>query len=200
MNNIKDSLCSIISTIMPEDNEISCYEQQADDLKITRVLLDLLLANTIFKTLVACINCSKDECESCSNRIFKSLEQLCSERSLHNEWKKFSIFHLRFVYENYAELNPAVQNYLYWEMKHVNTDISADEELICQQEENEDVVIEYLYNVLANEQKLLQEELSLRCLFETILILDTHILNEERFKELIENNKPALQNVLAYEN
>lgn len=196
MKQIRDCLCDIISTIIPEEEEVSCYEQKTDNLKIAKILLDLLFSNNIFKMFAACCSCSKTECSDCSNRVFKQLEQLCAETPLHQEWKEFSLFHLHYMLDNMVDLNPSVQVYVDWELKNYkNTQLQIIE--LEEQGDNEELIIEYLYTVTMDTERIRQEENSIRLLFESILLLNTNILKDERFQEIIEKNSDQLKRVLS---
>ena len=196
MKQIRDCLCDIISTIIPEEEEVSCYEQKTDNLKIAKILLDLLFSNNIFKMFAACCSCSKTECQDCSNRVFKQLEQLCAETPLHQEWKEFSLFHLHYMLDNMVDLNPSVQVYVDWELKNYkNTQLQIIE--LEEQGDNEELIIEYLYTVTMDTERIRQEENSIRLLFESILLLNTNILKDERFQEIIEKNSDQLKRVLS---
>ena len=196
MKQIRDCLCDIISTIIPEEEEVSCYEQKTDNLKIAKILLDLLFSNNIFKMFAACCSCSNTDCSDCSNRVFKQLEQLCAETPLRQEWKEFSIFHLHYMLDNGVDLNPSVQVYVDWELKNYNnTQLQIIE--LEEQGDNEELILEYLDTVTVNTERIRQEEKSIRLLFESILLLNTNILKDERFQEIIEKNSNQLKNVLS---
>ena len=196
MKQIRDCLCDIISTIIPEEEEVFCYEQKTDNLKIAKILLDLLFSNNIFKMFAACCSCSKTECQDCSNRVFKQLEQLCAETPLHQEWKEFSLFHLHYMLDNMVDLNPSVQVYVDWELKNYkNTQLQIIE--LEEQGDNEELIIEYLYTVTMDTERIRQEENSIRLLFESILLLNTNILKDERFQEIVTQNSDQLKRVLS---
>ncbi len=193
MKQIRDYLCDIISTIIPEAEEVSCYEAKTDNLKIAQILLDLLFSNNIFKMFAACCSCSKSECEDCSNRIFHQLEQLCAETPLHHEWKEFSLFHLHYILDNFADLNLSVQVYTSWELHNKNNP-QAD---VYEQGDNEELIIDYLYSVLSDKKKIKREQDSLRFLFESILLLNTNLIKDERFQDIIIGNAADLKSVIA---
>ena len=196
MKEVRDILCDIISTIIPEEEEVSCYEQKTDNLKIAKILLDLLFSNNIFKMFAACCSCSKTECQDCSNRVFKQLEQLCAETPLHQEWKEFSLFHLHYMFDNMVDLNPSVQVYVDWELKNYNnTQLQIIE--LEEQGDNENLIFEFLDTVTVNTERIQREEKSIRLLFESILLLNTNILKDERFQGLIYENSDQLKNVLS---
>lgn len=196
MKQIRDCLCDIISTIIPEEEEVSCYEQKTDNLKIAKILLDLLFSNNIFKMFAACCSCSKTECSDCSNRVFKQLEQLCAETPLHQEWTEFSLFHLHYMLDNMVDLNPSVQVYVDWELNHKNNSQLTTEN-IYKQGDNEELILEYLYSVTMDTERIQMEESSLRLLFESILLLNTNILKDERFQEIVTKNSDQLKSVLS---
>lgn len=196
MKQIRDCLCDIISTIIPEEEEVSCYEQKTDNLKIAKILLDLLFSNNIFKMFAACCSCSKTECSDCSNRVFKQLEQLCAETPLHQEWTEFSLFHLHYMLDNMVDLNPSVQVYVDWELNHKNNSQLTTEN-IYEQGDNEELILEYLYSVTMDTERIQMEESSLRLLFESILLLNTNILKDERFQEIVTKNSDQLKSVLS---
>ena len=196
MKQIRDCLCDIISTIIPEEEEVSCYEQKTDNLKIAKILLDLLFSNNIFKMFAACCSCSKTECSDCSNRVFKQLEQLCAETPLHQEWTEFSLFHLHYMLDNMVDLTPSVQVYVDWELNHKNNSQLTTEN-IYEQGDNEELILEYLYSVTMDTERIQMEESSLRLLFESILLLNTNILKDERFQEIVTKNSDQLTSVLS---
>lgn len=196
MKQIRDCLCDIISTIIPEEEEVSCYEQKTDNLKIAKILLDLLFSNNIFKMFAACCSCSKTECSDCSNRVFKQLEQLCAETPLHQEWKEFSLFHLHYMLDNMVDLNLSVYIYVDWELNHKNNSQLTTEN-IYEQGDNEELILEYLYSVTMDTERIQMEESSLRLLFESILLLNTNILKDERFQEIVTKNSDQLKSVLS---
>ena len=147
---------------------------------------------------VACCSCSKNDCNDCSNRIFQQLEQLCAETPLHQEWKAFSLFHLHYTLDNMVDLNPSVQVYVSWELSHQSS-IQPElyEQGLYEQGDNEELILEYLYTVTTDIERIKREESSLRLLFESILILKTNILNDARFQEIISQNSELLKHALS---
>ena len=74
------------------------------------------------------------------------------------------------------------------------------EEETWEQGDNEELMYSYLDTVCASPSTLEREESSLRFLLEAILILNTHILEEERFKQLINDYETILKGQLSLQN
>ena len=95
-----------------------------------------------------------------------------------------------------VDLNPSVQVYVDWELKNYNnTQLQIIE--LEEQGDNENLIFEFLDTVTVNTERIRQEEKSIRLLFESILLLNTNILKDERFQEIIEKNSNQLKNVLS---
>ena len=52
MENIRNTICDIISIMIPDEEEIKNYRLRSDDIKLADALLDLVVSNLIFKVLV----------------------------------------------------------------------------------------------------------------------------------------------------
>ena len=182
MKTILEDICDIISTIMPDEEEIKIYEERSNNLSYTDILLDLLVSNLIFKML-AVRNASDDS----------------ENENLLTEWKDFSLFHVHYIAENYP-LNPTVHKYLLHELKlHEKTDITEQE--LWERDDNEELVYDYTNFIISNLKTINQEELnSLRYLFEGIILLNSHILEEEKYTELIQEHLKEFQNELSLKN
>ena len=69
--------------------------------------------------------------------------------------------------------------------------------VIYEQGDNEELILEYLYTVTMDTERIRQEENSIRLLFESILLLNTNILKDERFQEIVTKNSDQLKRVLS---
>ena len=95
-----------------------------------------------------------------------------------------------------VDLNPSVQVYVDWELKNYNnTQLQIIE--LEEQGDNENLIFEFLDTVTVNTERIQREEKSIRLLFESILLLNTNILKDERFQGLIYENSDQLKNVLS---
>ena len=200
MKTILEDICDIISTIMPDEEEIKIYEERSNNLSYTDILLDLLVSNLIFKML-AVRNASDDSEYDApgSNPLINSLKLFCKNENLLTEWKDFSLFHVHYIAENYP-LNPTVHKYLLHELKlHEKTDITEQE--LWERDDNEELVYDYTNFIISNLKTINQEELnSLRYLFEGKILLNCHILEEEKNTELIQEHLKEYQNELSLKN
>lgn len=191
MKNLIDDICRIISTIMPNEEAIEIYKEQTDNTVSANLLLDLLHANIFFKILVVGNSKYNDDTDG-NNSVINDLKALMKNHELNREWNRLSNLHLHYMLDNYENIHPAVYHYLKFEL----SENSPDED---EQGDNEEVIISYLDSLVEEPAKIIREEASLRLLLECIVILDTHILEEERFGDIIRKNMRELEQVLAYE-
>lgn len=198
MKKIKNIICDIISTIMPNEEEIKIFKQRSDDIKIADMLLDLLVSNLIFKIFVLKNSDCRDGCKGQCGAVIDEIKKICDNKELNREWLTLSRLHIFYMLETTEELNPSVRKYLQFETQKLGKELSEEE--IWEQGDNEELIFSFLDTIVSDEILLQQEETSLRLLLESIIILNLHIAEEDRFQDLIRNNEAMLKGQLALEN
>ena len=198
MKKIKNVICDIISTIMPDEEEIKIFKQRSDDIKIADMLLDLLVSNLIFKIFVLKNSDCRDGCKGQCGAVIDEIKKICDNKELNREWLTLSRLHIFYMLETTEELNPSVRKYLQFETQKLGKELSEEE--IWEQGDNEELIFSFLDTIVSDEILLQQEETSLRLLLESIIILNLHIAEEDRFQDLIRNNEAMLKGQLALEN
>ena len=198
MKKIKNGICDIISTIMPDEEEIKIFKQRSDDIKIADMLLDLLVSNLIFKIFVLKNSDCRDGCKGQCGAVIDEIKKICDNKELNHEWLTLSRLHIFYQLETREELNPSVRKYLHFETQKLGKELSEEE--IWEQGDNEELIFSFLDTIVSDEILLQQEETSLRLLLESIIILNLHIAEEDRFQDLIRNNEAMLKGQLALEN
>ncbi len=198
MKKIKNVICDIISTIMPNEEEIKIFKQRSDDIKIADMLLDLLVSNLIFKIFVLKNSDCRDGCKGQCGAVIDEIKKICDNKELNREWLTLSRLHIFYMLETTEELNPSVRKYLQFETQKLGKALSEEE--IWEQGDNEELIFSFLDTIVSDEILLQQEETSLRLLLESIIILNLHIAEEDRFQDLIRNNEAMLKGQLALEN
>ena len=197
MENIRNTICDIISIMIPDEEEIKNYRLRSDDIKLADALLDLVVSNLIFKVLVLKNSLCKEGCNNKCGIIIERIKTICEDRNLQKEWKILSQLHIEHNLEK-EELNASVAKYVKFEFEHFGQALSEEE--TWEQGDNEELIYSYLDTVCASQSTLEREENSLRFLLEAILILNTHILEEERFKQLINDYETILKGQLSLQN
>ncbi len=199
MKTIIEDICDIISTIMPDEEEIKIYKQRCDNIFFADMLLDILVSNLIFKLFVV-RNASTDEEYNAPSSVafLTKLKQVFNNEELNKEWLTFSRLHIEYVL-TWEDLNPSVRKFLEFEFEYEHKDIFSETE-IWEQGDNEELIFDYLTHLTEKPERIKTDEQSLRILLEGIVILHPHILVEERFQELIGDNMKELRSVLALEN
>lgn len=198
MKKIKNVICDIISTIMPDEEEIKIFKQRSDDIKIADMLLDLLVSNLIFKIFVLKNSDCRDGCKGQCGAVIDEIKKICDNKELNHEWLTLSHLHIFYQLETREELNPSVRKYLHFEAKKLGKELSEEE--LWEQGDNEELIFSFLDTVVSDESLLQKEETSLRLLLESVIILNLHIAEEDRFQDLIRNNEAMLKGQLALEN
>ena len=198
MKKIKNGICDIISTIMPDEEEIKIFKQRSDDIKIADMLLDLLVSNLIFKIFVLKNSDCRDGCNGQCGAVIDEIKKICDNKELNHEWLTLSRLHIFYQLETREELNPSVRKYLHFEAKKLGKELSEEE--LWEQGDNEELIFSFLDTVVSDEPHLQKEETSLRLLLESVIILNLHIAEEDRFQDLIRNNEAMLKGQLALEN
>ncbi len=198
MKKIKNGICDIISTIMPDEEEIKIFKQRSDDIKIADMLLDLLVSNLIFKIFVLKNSDCRDGCKGQCGAVIDEIKKICDNKELNHEWLTLSRLHIFYQLETREELNPSVRKYLHFETQKLGKELSEEE--IWEQGDNEELIFSFLDTVVFDESLLQKEETSLRLLLESVIILNLHIAEEDRFQDLIRNNEAMLKGQLALEN
>lgn len=198
MKKIKNGICDIISTIMPDEEEIKIFKQRSDDIKIADMLLDLLVSNLIFKIFVLKNSDCRDGCKGQCGAVIDEIKKICDNKELNHEWLTLSRLHIFYQLETREELNPSVRKYLHFETQKLGKELSEEE--IWEQGDNEELIFSFLDTVVSDESLLQKEETSLRLLLESVIILNLHIAEEDRFQDLIRNNEAMLKGQLALEN
>ena len=198
MKKIKNVICDIISTIMPDEEEIKIFKQRSDDIKIADMLLDLLVSNLIFKIFVLKNSDCRDGCNGQCGAVIDEIKKICDNKELNHEWLTLSRLHIFYQLETLEELNPSVRKYLHFEAKKLGKELSEEE--LWEQGDNEELIFSFLDTVVSDEPHLQKEETSLRLLLESVIILNLHIAEEDRFQDLIRNNEAMLKGQLALEN
>ena len=198
MKKIKNVICDIISTIMPDEEEIKIFKQRSDDIKIADMLLDLLVSNLIFKIFVLKNSDCRDGCKGQCGAVIDEIKKICDNKELNHEWLTLSRLHIFYQLETREELNPSVRKYLHFETQKLGKELSEEE--IWEQGDNEELIFSFLDTVVSDESLLQKEETSLRLLLESVIILNLHIAEEDRFQDLIRNNEAMLKGQLALEN
>ncbi len=198
MKKIKNVICDIISTIMPDEEEIKIFKQRSDDIKIADMLLDLLVSNLIFKIFVLKNSDCRDGCKGQCGAVIDEIKKICDNKELNHEWLTLSHLHIFYQLETREELNPSVRKYLHFEAKKLGKELSEEE--LWEQGDNEELIFSFLDTVVSDEPHLQKEETSLRLLLESVIILNLHIAEEDRFQDLIRNNEAMLKGQLALEN
>lgn len=198
MKKIKNVICDIISTIMPDEEEIKIFKQRSDDIKIADMLLDLLVSNLIFKIFVLKNSDCRDGCNGQCGAVIDEIKKICDNKELNHEWLTLSRLHIFYQLETREELNPSVRKYLHFEAKKLGKELSEEE--LWEQGDNEELIFSFLDTVVSDEPHLQKEETSLRLLLESVIILNLHIAEEDRFQDLIRNNEAMLKGQLALEN
>lgn len=198
MKKIKNVICDIISTIMPNEEEIKIFKQRSDDIKIADMLLDLLVSNLIFKIFVLKNSDCRDGCNGQCGAVIDEIKKICDNKELNHEWLTLSRLHIFYQLETREELNPSVRKYLHFEAKKLGKELSEEE--LWEQGDNEELIFSFLDTVVSDEPHLQKEETSLRLLLESVIILNLHIAEEDRFQDLIRNNEAMLKGQLALEN
>lgn len=198
MKKIKNVICDIISTIMPDEEEIKIFKQRSDDIKIADMLLDLLVSNLIFKIFVLKNSDCRDGCNGQCGAVIDEIKKICDNKELNHEWLTLSRLHIFYQLETREELNPSVRKYLHFEAKKLGKELSEEE--LWEQGDNEELIFSFLDTVVSDEPHLQKEETSLRLLLESVIILNLHIAKEDRFQDLIRNNEAMLKGQLALEN
>lgn len=176
------------------------YEERSDSLSLANILMDLLRSHLMFKMFVVRSASSDDEYNAAgTNNVINDLKHFCSNRELRKEWETFSEFHIRYITENYS-LNPIVQKFLLFELKlREQAEITEQEQ--WEREDNEELVYDFTSRIVWNPEKTKQEEwFSLRCLLEGIAILNPHIVEEEKYVELLQENMRELHEEISAEN
>lgn len=198
MKKIKNVICDIISTIMPDEEEIKIFKQRSDDIKIADMLLDLLVSNLIFKIFVLKNSDCRDGCKGQCGAVIDEIKKICDNKELNREWLTLSRLHIFYMLETTEELNPSVRKYLQFETQKLGKALSEEE--LWEQGDNEELIFSFLDTVVSDEPHLQKEETSLRLLLESVIILNLHIAEEDRFQDLIRNNEAMLKGQLALEN
>lgn len=198
MKKIKNVICDIISTIMPDEEEIKIFKQRSDDIKIADMLLDLLVSNLIFKIFVLKNSDCRDGCNGQCGAVIDEIKKICDNKELNHEWLTLSRLHIFYQLETREELNPSVRKYLHFEAKKLGKELSEEE--LWEQGDNEELIFSFLDTIVSDEPHLQKEETSLRLLLESVIILNLHIAEEDRFQDLIRNNEAMLKGQLALEN
>ena len=106
MKKIKNVICDIISTIMPDEEEIKIFKQRSDDIKIADMLLDLLVSNLIFKIFVLKNSDCRDGCKGQCGAVIDEIKKICDNKELNHEWLTLSRLHIFYQLETMEELNP----------------------------------------------------------------------------------------------
>ena len=197
MENIRNTICDIISIMIPDEEEIKNYRLRSDDIKLADALLDLVVSNLIFKVLVLKNSLCKEGCDNKCGIIIERIKTICEDRNLQKEWKILSQLHISHNLQK-EELNASVAKYVKFEFEHFGQILTEEE--TWEQGDNEELIYSYLDTVCASQSTLEREENSLRFLLEAILILNTHILEEERFKQLINDYETILKGQLSLQN
>lgn len=198
MKKIKNVICDIISTIMPNEEEIKIFKQRSDDIKIADMLLDLLVSNLIFKIFVLKNSDCRDGCKGQCGAVIDEIKKICDNKELNHEWQTLSRLHIFYQLETMEEINPSVRKYLHFETQKLGKELSEEE--IWEQGDNEELIFSFLDATVSNESILQKEETSLRLLLESIVCLNLHIAEEDRFQDLIRDNEAMLKGQLALEN
>ena len=198
MKKIKNIICDIISTIMPNEEEIKIFKQRSDDVKIADMLLDLLVSNLIFKIFVLKNSDCRDDCKGQCGAVIDEIKKICDNKELNHEWLTLSRLHIFYQLETMEKLNPSVRKYLHFETQKLGKELSEEE--IWEQGDNEELIFSFLDTAVSDETLLKKEETSLRLLLESVLCLNLHIAEEARFQDLIRDNEAMLKGQLALEN
>ena len=197
MEDIRNVICDIISVMVPDEEEVKKFQQRSDDVKLADALLDLVVSNLIFKVLVLKNSLCKEGCDNKCGVIIERIKTICEDSNLQKEWKILSQLHIEHNLEK-EELNATIAKYVKFEFEHFGQALSEEE--TWEQGDNEELIYSYLDTVCASQSTLEREENSLRFLLEAILILNTHILEEERFKQLINDYETILKGQLSLQN
>ena len=180
---------------MPDEEEIKIFKQRSDDIKIADMLLDLLVSNLIFKIFVLKNSDCRDGCKGQCGAVIDEIKKICDNKELKLTLSRLHIF---YQLETREELNPSVRKYLHFETQKLGKELSEEE--IWEQGDNEELIFSFLDTVVSDESLLQKEETSLRLLLESVIILNLHIAEEDRFQDLIRNNEAMLKGQLALEN
>ena len=199
MKTIIEDICDMLSTLLYDEEEIQIYEERTNNLFTFNILIDLIKSKLMFKILCARTTSSEEEYNAkSSNQLYNDLKQVANNPQLLEEWKEFSEFHLRYISENYP-LTPSVEKYIMFELKHYNQELTDNE--TWEREDNQEVVYDFVWHILQNRDNINDEEwFSLRCLMESLVILNPPVLEEELFTDLISNNMKELTEEISSEN
>ena len=199
MKTIIEDICDMLSTLLYDEEEIQIYEERTNNLFTFSILIDLIKSKLMFKILCVKTTSSEEEYNAkSSNQLYNDLKQVANNPQLLEEWKEFSEFHLRYISENYP-LNPSVEKYIMFELKHYNQELTDKE--TWEREDNQEVVYDFVWHILQNRDNINDEEwFSLRCLMESLVILNPPLLEEELFTDLISNNMKELTEEISSEN
>lgn len=195
---LQQDICDVLGTISPDEKTVKKYEGLSKSTEDAKTFLSLLKSPLFFKSVV-CV-------ESPNYGFAKDMFDLLKNGAIKDEWMEFKEAYLSQISNSFTNLPPSViKDYISFEMELAENLIDAypnDDDFLedakPQRFELEEQVVKYLEELLENDEVYRYDQ-TIRGLLETVVILNSSILEDPFFESLFQRQQAVLMALLSGE-
>ncbi len=190
--NFQQDICDVLGTISPDEKTVKKYEGLTQSNEDAQTFLSLLKSPFVFKAIV----CD----ESPEGHFARKAFRLLQNGMVTDEWMELKEAYLNQI-SNFISAHPStISDYIAYEMELANNVVDAYpngdsilEDAKVPRMDMEERLIQNLAYALENVEYVDRQQKELRALLETIVILNTAILENPEFEHLFNRHLPILR-------